>query len=111
MAGDYAQFQKDGKADDDMFLLAFTDKLKVSMGPAAIANVTTEIYTVDGKDICRVHVRPSGFPVEAKVTVIDKQGQHVKQTNRYARINNATHKFVKDDQWEKFKQQRWPGGG
>ncbi len=111
MEGDYAQYRKDGKADDDMFLLAFNDKLKNALGAAAVANVTTEMFTVEGKDICRVHVRPSGFPVEAKVTIIDKQGQHVKQTNRYARINNGTHKFTKEDEWEKFKSQRWPGNG
>ena len=80
-----------------------------SMGAAAIANVTTEIVDIDGKDICRVHVKPCGFPVEAKVTIIDKKGQHIKQTNRYARINNKTHKFSSDDEWEKFKSQRWPG--
>lgn len=30
-------------------------------------------HTVDGADVCRVHVRPSGFPVDVKVT-IDKAG-------------------------------------
>ena len=109
LAGDYAQFHKEGHGDDDRFLLAFNDRMIASMGAAAIANITTEIVTVDGKDICRVHVKPCGFPVEAKVTIIDKKGQHIKQTNRYARINNKTHKFSNDDEWEKFKSQRWPG--
>ena len=109
MEGDYAKYRKEGKADDDMFLLAFNDKLKHSLGAAAVSNVTTEVLGVDGKDAVRVHVRPCGFPVEAKVVEIDKKGQHHKKTNRYARINNATHKFVNDDEWEKFKSQRWPG--
>lgn len=109
--GDYAQYRKEGKGDDDMFMLAFNDKLINALGAAAMANVTTEIYTVDGKDICRAHVRPCGFPVDAKVTIIDNKGQHIKQTNRYARINNKTHKFQSDDEWEKFKSQRWPGEG
>ena len=109
LEGDYARYHKDGKGDDDMFMLAFNDKLISSLGAAAVANVTTEIYTVDGKDICRVHVKPSGFPVDAKVVIIDKKDQHIKQTNRYARLNNKTHKFQSNDEWEKFKSQRWPG--
>ncbi len=108
IAGDYAQYQKDGKDDADMFLLAFNDKLKQALGAAAVSNVTTEILTVDGKDLCRVHVRPCGFPVDAKVVVIDKTGQHRKQTNFYARINNATHKFVDENEKQKYIHQRWP---
>jgi len=68
MDGDYVRFHKDGKGDDDMFRLAFNDKLKNSMGAAAISFVTTQMHTVDGRDICRVHVMPCGFPVEASST-------------------------------------------
>lgn len=108
MEGDYAQFHKDGKADDDMFLLAFSGKLKNALGAAAVANVTTEILTVDGKDVCRVHVKPCGFPVEAKVVKVDKKGQHIKQTNFYVRMNNETHQFTDDEQKQLFIGQRWP---
>lgn len=107
LQGDYAQFHKDGKDDQDQFLLALNDKLKASMGAAAIANVTSQIHSVDGKDICRIHVRPSGFPVEAKVTEI-KKDQHLKGTFLFARINQGTHKFIDEDEKQKFIAQRWP---
>ena len=109
LALDYATVHKDGKDDADQFQLMLNDVLKSSMGPAAIANVTTQVHTVDGHDICRVHVRPCGFPVEAKVTEIDKNGQHQKVTNFYARINNGTHKFVDDNEKQKYIAQRWSG--
>jgi len=69
--------------------------------------VTTQMHTVDGNDICRVHIKPCGFPVDAKVTEI-KKGQHVKAENFYTRINNGTHKFIDDDQKQKYISQRWP---
>jgi type I restriction enzyme R subunit len=111
LEGDYAQFRKEGKDDEDQFLRALTDKLIHSMGAAAVTNVSSRMFTMDGKDICRVHVKPCGFPVEAKVTIVDNKGQHVKQTNRYVRLPNKTHKFTNDDEWEKFKSQRWPSEG
>jgi hypothetical protein len=37
------------------------------------SNVTTQIHTIDGEDLCRVHVRPCGFPIDATI-VIDKKG-------------------------------------
>ena len=105
---DYVSVHKDGKDDADMFQLMLTDVMKASMGAAAISNVTTQMHTVDGNDICRVHIKPCGFPVDAKVTEI-KKGQHVKAENFYTRINNGTHKFIDDNEWEKFKNYRWPG--
>jgi hypothetical protein len=44
-------------------------------GKAAATDVTMHIRAVDGKDLCRVHVRPCGFPVEATVTVDAKPGR------------------------------------
>ena len=99
---------KDGKDDADMFQLMLTDVTKASAGAAALSNGTTQMRTVDGHDICRVHVKPCGFPVEVKVTEI-KKGQHVKLEYCYNRINNGTHKFIGDNEWEKFKNYRWPG--
>lgn len=108
MALDYATVHKDGRADADQFMLMLNDLLKTSMGAAAIANVNTQIHTVDGHDICRVHVKPSSFPVEAQVTCIDKQGQHQKSTRFYARINNGTHDFTNDDaEKQKLVAMRW----
>lgn len=104
---DYVSVHKGGTDNADRFQLMLNDAMKASMGAAAISNVTTQIHTIDGKDICRVHVRPSGFPVEAKVTEVDKKGQHKKTTNFYARINNGTHKFTDDAEKQKYIAQRW----
>ena len=49
-----------------------------SVGMAAVANVGQEILEFGGKDLCRVHVKPSSFPVEATLVEVDKNGQHVK---------------------------------
>ncbi|MFT5268628.1 MAG: hypothetical protein ACI88C_002068 [Acidimicrobiales bacterium] len=107
--GDYAQFRKEGKDDEDQFLRAITDKFVHALGAAAVTNLSARIFTVEGHDVCRIHVKPSGFPVEAKVVIVDKKGQYVKQTNRYVRLPNKTHKFIDDSEWEKFKNYRWPG--
>jgi hypothetical protein len=37
------------------------------MGDTAASNVSTQIHTIDGKDLCRVHVKPFGFTVDAEV--------------------------------------------
>ncbi len=34
---------------------------------AAASNASTQIHTIDGKDLCRVHDKPSRFPVEAMI--------------------------------------------
>ena len=61
---------------------------------------------LDDKDLCRVHVKPSGFPVEATVTVV-KDGQHSKKTAFYVRLNNKTHEFTEEDEKQKYIAQRW----
>jgi hypothetical protein len=48
--------------------------LSQSMGDAAASNVTTQFHTIDGHDLCRVHVRACGFPVDATV-IVDRKGQ------------------------------------
>ena len=37
--------------------------LLARIGPAATTNVNWEFHTIDERDICRVHVEPSDFPV------------------------------------------------
>ena len=108
LENDFATLRKDGKLDADLFELHLNNLMRNSMGPAAISNVFTEIVEWAGESICRVHVKPSGFPVEATVSLLEK-GQKVTKTARFLRINNGTHEFKDDDEWEKFKSQRWPG--
>lgn len=76
------------------------------MGAAAAANLAVQIHHVDGHDITRVHVTPSGVPVEATVTYV-KNGQHEKQTRFFIRILNGT-EAIDGDEKQKYIDQRWP---
>lgn len=67
-----------------------------------------ELHAVDGQDLCRVHVLPSPFPVDAKV-VVDKGGQLAKRTAFYVRVGNGT-KVLVDDERTKYVTGRWRGG-
>lgn len=106
---DCASLAKEGKDAADLFQLHLTQIVQASMGDATAANVSTQIHTIDGRDLCRVHVKPSGFPVEAEVTV-DKDGQHWKKTAFYVRLNNKTHEFTDADEKQKYTAQRWGTG-
>lgn len=72
---------------------------------AAAANVSHEILEVGGKDLCRVHVKPSAFPVEANVVEVDGKGQHVKKRLFYGRFGNATRPVTDSEELEKYKSQ------
>lgn len=76
----------------------------------AEANVSAQIHSVGGKDLCRIHVKPSSFPVEATVIVV-KEGQHLKKTAFHVRLNNKTHDFLDDDEKLKFIARRWGADG
>ena len=65
---------------------------------------------IDNKDLCRVHVKPSSFPVEATVTMV-KDGQHSKKTAFYVRLNNKTHEFTSEDEKQKYIAQQWGSQG
>ena len=104
LESDYASLRKSGKDDGDLFLLHLNQAISNAVGQAAAANVTTEILTVDGRDLCRVHVRPSKFPADATVTLV-KKGQHEKVTHLYGRFNNQTRPITDPDEAEKFKLQ------
>src|SRR5439155_24974602 len=86
----YATLSKEGKADADVFLLHLNQLVANAVGLAATANVTTVIHHVDSHDICRVHVEPCGFPVQAEVTVADTKGQFSKEVAFFVRLNNGT---------------------
>ena len=111
LATDFASLHKDGKDDADSFLLHLNQLMTTSLGAAAVTNVYTEIVEWAGQSVCRVHVKPSGFPVDATVKLPNKSGQYETKTVMYVRLNNATHEFKSDDDAEKqkFITQRWPG--
>jgi hypothetical protein len=106
---DYATVTKPGKNNRDLFLLLLTDVVVTSMGEAAAAAVTMQIHTVDGHDVCRVHVRPSPFPVDATVTV-EKKGQFEKKTALYVRVANNTREITDATERQKYVAARWGNG-
>lgn len=95
------------KDDRDLFGLHLNQAILNSVGPAAAANVTHEILHVEGEDLCRVHVRPSGFPVEARITEVDKQSQHQKKKVFYGRFGGATRAVTDEAELERYKLQIW----
>ncbi len=104
---DYLTLRKEGKDDADLFQLALTQAILNSVGAAAATNVTTQVHTVDGHDVCRVHVKPSGHPVHAEVTVVDKAGQHQKKRMFFVRMNNGTRAIDDEAEIEKYVAGRW----
>jgi type I restriction enzyme R subunit len=104
---DYATLRKRDKDDADVFLLHLNQLIENSVGLAAAANVTTEIHHVDGHDVCRVHVEPSGHPVLADVTIADRQGQFSKKQLFFVRLNNATRSIEDERERERYIAQRW----
>ena len=76
------------------------------VGDAAVANVTLQVHAVDGEDLCRVHVRPSAFPVEAKV-VVDRKGKFERKTAFYVRLANGTREIDDPVERQRYIAGRW----
>jgi type I restriction enzyme, R subunit len=104
---DYAMLRRDGKDDADVFLLHLNQVIENAVGLAAAANVTTTVHRVDGHDLARVHVEPSGHPVEAEVTVEGPNGQQSKERLFYVRLNNGTRAAEDQKERERYIAQRW----
>lgn len=68
--------------------------------------MTTQIHTVDGLDLVRVHVPPSSFPVEATVKVA-RGSEMVKKTAFYVRIGNGTREITSADEKQRYVSSRW----
>ena len=78
-----------------------------SMGAAAAANLSVHFHTIDGADVCRVHVHPSAVPVEAVVTT-EKNGQRSRKAVFYVRVGNSTRELTVAEK-AKYLLNRWPG--
>lgn len=104
---DYASLRKAGKDDRDLFGLHLNQAIQNCVGMGATANISHEILEVDGRDLCRVHVKPSNFPVEAKVVNVDNKGQHKKQTLFYGRFGNSTRAIEDPAERDKYQAQVW----
>jgi len=106
LAGDYASLRRPGKDDRDLFLLHLNQLLVNAFGETAASTVSSQIHTIDGDDICRVHVPPSTFPVDTEV-VVDKGGQLQKKTAFYVRIGNGTREITDPAERQKYVAARW----
>jgi hypothetical protein len=103
---DYASLRKPDKNDRDLFQQHLANVLVTAMGETAAANVTVQMYSINGDDLCRVHVRPSAFPVEATATV-DSKGQFKKRTAFYVRVANGTREIIDPAERQKYIASRW----
>ena len=106
LKADYASLRKPGRNDRDLFQLHLVNVLVAAMGDAGVANVTVYAHAVDGDDLWRVHVRPSAFPVDAKV-VVDNKGQFDKKTAFYVRLANGTREITDPVERRKYIASRW----
>ncbi|MGH2547117.1 MAG: AlbA family DNA-binding domain-containing protein, partial [Actinomycetota bacterium] len=107
LEADYATLRKEGKDDGDLFLLHLNQLVENAVGLAAATNVTTTIHQVDGEDLCRVHVEPSGHPVDADFVAVDDHGQFSKQRVFFVRLNNGTRAIRDERERERYIAQRW----
>lgn len=102
LAHDYATLRKQDRGDADVFQLHLTQLVVNAVGMAAATNVSTTVHTVDGHDLCRVHVSPSGHPVTAKVTT----SQGVRE-QFVVRLNNGTRAIDNEIELQHYIAQRW----
>jgi type I restriction enzyme, R subunit len=108
LAGDYTSLRTPGKDDRDRFQLHLHQILITALGETAASAVSAQIHTVDGNDLCRVHVPPSSFPVDAEV-VIDKRGQLEKKHAFYIRVGNSTREITDPRERQRYIAARWGG--
>jgi type I restriction enzyme R subunit len=106
---DYASFSKSDQDPRDRFQLHVGQIIATSMGDAAATNVRPYIHHVDGHDICRVQVDPSGFPVEAKVIYQKPDQPKETRTEFFVRVANGT-RPLDVVQREKYILGRWGTG-
>lgn len=107
LSADYESVRRQGKDDRDQFQLHLIDIVDAAMGGAAAARLSVQFHTIDGADVCRVHVQPSPVPVDATVTV-DLKGQLKKKTAFYVRNGNSSRE-LDDAEKAKYVLGRWPG--
>lgn len=109
LESDYATLRRAGKDDRDLFGLHLNQTLINAVGETAASAVSAQVHTVDGRDLCRVHVPPSGFPVDAQVKV-DKSGQVLKKFAFYIRVGNGTREITDPAEKQKYIASRWGTG-
>lgn len=106
LTSDYESLRKEGKDDRDRFLLHMSQLLVDAFGETVASSVSTQIHKVNGDDVCRVHIPPSGFAVDARL-VVDKGGQSVNKTGFYVRVGNGTREITDPAERLRYIANRW----
>ncbi len=106
LASDYTSLRKAGKDDRDLFQLHLSQVLVNAVGLTAASAVSVQLHSIEGRDICRVHVAPSPFPVEANVK-LEKNGQVISKSAFYIRIGNGTREITSPAEKQKYLASRW----
>jgi len=104
---DYATLRKPGKDDGDLLQLALHQAVINAVGAAAATNVTSDIHTVAGADVCRVHVKPSAHPVHATVTPWPRTAPPEGRPVLRVRIGNGTREITDEHEQQKYIAGRW----
>ena len=87
---DYASRTAIDQDPRDWFQQHLANIVSATMGDAAATNVRPQIHHVDGHDLCRIQVDPSGFPVDAKVIYHKSNQPKEARTEFFVRVANAT---------------------
>lgn len=106
LEADYASRSKASQDPRDWFQQHLANIVSASVGDAAATMVRPAILHVDGHDICRVQVDPSGFPVEGRVMYQKPGGPKEVRTEFFVRVANGT-KALDAVEKEKYLLARW----
>ena len=87
---DYTSRSKADQDPCDWFHRHLANIISASMGDAAATNVRSNVHHVDGHDVCRVQVDPSGSLVEAKVIYRKPNQPKETRTEFFVRAANGT---------------------
>lgn len=69
--------------------------------------MSTTIHRVDARDVCRVHVEPSGHPVDVELSVSGPGGSVSTERPFFVRLNNATRAIADEAERQRHIAQRW----
>lgn len=97
---DYASLAKEGHADRDRFRLHLTQLLVNAVGEAATSQVIVAIESIDGRDVARLHVEPSAFPVIQEVKGVP---------TLWVRLDAGTRAVTDPAEIDRYIATRWPG--
>ncbi len=95
------------RTDRDLFVQHLVNILEGAVGIAATANVSSEMASVDGNDVCRVHVEACGHPVRAQIRKADKHGNQSRHDAFFVRLANGTREITDETEVQRYIQQRW----